>query len=148
MSRFVVVASVLAFAHVAGGAPPADTFRVTCRVPDDPDARVYVLEPSRGGWQLRFTSGATKGATLRLALPGASPEITAGAARLDYHNANGGRQVDLSVGEGPARLDVWVDHGLEVNVDPDLDPRVDLMNTHGPLAGAECAIAPVPAPTP
>jgi hypothetical protein len=134
---------------------------VTCRVPEDPDARVYVLhgprlpagmrgaggeEPSRplyDGWQIAMQSGQTSGRWIRLALPGARPEITATTARLSYRNANGGRQVELTVQPDGASLDLWVDHGLEVNIEPDLDPRVDLLNTEGRLA-LSCTIAPGP----
>ena len=35
---------------------------------------------------------------------------------------------------GPSTLDLHVSHGLEVNVEADLDPAVDHMNTEGPLA--------------
>lgn len=104
---------------------------------------MYVLEPAGTRWQLSFTSIETQASTVRLALPNARPAVTATTARLSYHNANGGRQVELSVGEGPSRLEVWVDHGLEVNIEPDLDPRVDLMSTHGPLDGVRCDITPV-----
>jgi hypothetical protein len=116
---------------------------VTCRVPDDPSARVWTLEPAGTGWRMSFRGAEIRQAPVRLALPGARPEVSASAARLSYKNANGGRQVDLAVGSGQAaRFEVWVDHGLEVNIEPDLDPRVDLMNTHGPLEGVQCTIAP------
>ena len=39
-----------------------------------------------------------------------------------------------------SRLEVWVDYGLEVNVEPDLDPHVDRLNTDGPLTAIDCAI--------
>ena len=138
---------------------PAAGASVTCRVPADPDARVYVLhgpapppemgdasgEPARGlydGWQMALRSTRTADRWIRLALPGARPEISDRTARLSYRNANGGRQVDLAVEPGGASLDVWVDHGLEVNIDPDLDPRVDLLNTEGRLEGLDCTIVP------
>ena len=82
----------------------------------------------------------TRTAWIDLLLPGAKPVITTTTAKLAYRNANGGRQVDLDVSPAGARLDVWVDHGLEVNIEPDLDPRVDRLNTDGPLTGAECTI--------
>jgi hypothetical protein len=31
---------------------------------------------------------------------------------------------------------------LEVNIEPDLDPRVELMNTDGPITNLTCEIAP------
>jgi hypothetical protein len=129
-------------AHATRLALAGDAFRVTCRVPDDPAARMFVLEPAGGTWRLVFSSAEINASPVRLALPNARPTVTATTARLLYHNANGGRHVDLSVGDGPSRLDVWVDHGLEVNIEPDLDPRVDLMSTHGPLEGVRCDITP------
>jgi hypothetical protein len=128
--------------------------RVTCRVAEDPDERVYVLHGPRtpgearssdgavslraDGWQLAMRSRRTGGQWIRLALPGARPEITAGRVRLTYRNANGGRHVDLDVAPDAAALEVWVDHGLEVNIEPDLDPRVDLMNTDGRVDQLDC----------
>ena len=61
---------------------------------------------------------------------------------LSFRNANGGRQVELEVTAGAARLDVYVDYGLEVNIDADLDPDVDRMNTEGPLTDLSCQVTP------
>ena len=81
---------------------------------------------------------------IRVALEGAAPVIGERTARLQYRNANGGRQVTLAVGDAQSSLDVYVDYGLDVNIDPDLDPDVDLMNTHGPLTTLECTITRAP----
>jgi hypothetical protein len=140
MSRLAVLVSLILAAATAGAAQDEGSSRVTCRVPGEAAGRVYVLERSGSRWQLTFTSTETRGAIVRLALPGAKPSITGSTVRLAYRNANGGRQVDLTVEHGVSRLDVWVDHGLEVNIEPDLDPRVDLMSTHGPLEGVRCAV--------
>jgi hypothetical protein len=35
-----------------------------------------------------------------------------------------------------------VDHGLEVNIEPDLDPAVDRMTTNGPLTSLDCTVEP------
>jgi hypothetical protein len=119
---------------------------VTCRVQDDPDARVFKLRPStptQGSgrrWQLSMHDRETRDQWIQLALPGAVPAITRESAKLSYRNANGGRQVDLEVGPGASRLDVWVDYGLDVNIEPDLDPRVDRLNTHGPITTVACTI--------
>jgi hypothetical protein len=77
---------------------------------------------------------------IRLALPGASPEVTADTARMTYRNANGGRQVQLDVSPARSRLDLYVDYGLDVNIEPDLDPEIDRMNTEGPLIAVTCRI--------
>jgi hypothetical protein len=112
--------------------------RVTCRVEADPDKRVYVLEQHEGRWRLSFRSVATGDQWVRLALPGAAPAFDGENVTLSYRNANGGRQVDLVAAPGRSSLDVWVDYGLDVNIEPDLDPRVDLMTTEGPLPSVTC----------
>lgn len=120
-------------------APPA-AVTVTCSVEADQHRRVYVLDRDGNRWRLSFQSAETGGEWIRLALPGAEPHIDGHTVRLSYRNANGGRQVDLVAAPSGSSLDVWVDHGLEVNVEPDLDPRVDLMTTDGPLAGVACVV--------
>jgi hypothetical protein len=127
--------------------PPA---AVTCRVRDDPRGREFVLRPmdpspAASGtpeprWQLSMRDAESKSAWIDLPLPGAKPALTATTAKLSYRNANGGRQVNLAVSPAGSRLDVWVDHGLEVNIEPDLDPRVDRLNTEGPITALECTI--------
>jgi hypothetical protein len=84
----------------------------------------------------------TKGSWIDLTLPGAAPAVTAATAKLSYRNANGGRHVDLDVSDAGSRIDVWVDYGLEVNIEPDLDPRVDRLNTEGPLKALQCTVSP------
>jgi len=138
----ICAAAMIATMGAIARADPA--YSVTCRLAEDPAARVWTLEPAGTGWRLSFRGAETRQAPVRLALPGARPDVTPSAARLSYKNANGGRQVELALGSGQAaRFEVWVDHGLEVNIEPDLDPRVDLMNTHGPLEGVQCTIVPV-----
>ena len=92
-------------------------------------------------WQLRYRDREHP-RWITLALPGATPTLAAGTARLSFRNANGGRQVELDVAPGTARLDVYVDYGLDVNIDADLDPEVDRMNTDGPLTSLECQVNP------
>ena len=113
---------------------------VTCRVEGDPDERVYVLDRHDDRWRLSFRSKAAGDRWVRLALPGAQPVTSDDEVRLSYRSANGGRQIDLVATPALSSLDVWVDYGLDVNVEPDLDPRVDLMTTDGPLPGVACAV--------
>ena len=138
MIALLVAAAVSSFTiagSVAGtAAPPV----VECAMPDDPESRVFRLEQAEGQWRLSFRSRETHGRWIRLALPSAQPVVDAERVRLSYRNANGGRQIDLSVTDAGSSLDVWVDYGLEVNIEPDLDPKVDLMNTEGPLDGVRC----------
>ena len=62
------------------------------------------------------------------------------AITLSFASANGGRRIDWSITNGPSTLDLLVNHGLEVNVERDLDPAVDSMNTDGTIA-VTCSIA-------
>jgi len=142
MSRVLLLMSLIVAVAASAVRGQEGASRVTCTVPGDAEARTWVLEQASGSghWQLTFTS-RTMTRPVRLALPGARPAMSATGATLSYKNANGGRQVELKADEATATLDVWVDHGLEVNIEPDLDPRVDLMNTHGALEGVRCTIA-------
>ena len=125
-----------------GGAPGSGP-SVTCHVRDDAQDRTYVLEQAGAGasmWRLSMQDRESGAKWIRLALPGASPAISDGVASVRYKNANGGRQVSIDVASDHARLDVYVDHGLEVNIEPDLDPAVDRMNTNGPLTALDCTV--------
>jgi len=116
---------------------------VTCHVSNDPRARTFVLDQSEApkSWRLLMQDRDSASRWIRLSLPGAAPTIGRGVASLAYKNANGGRQVTLDVSPDRSRLDVYVDHGLEVNIEPDLDPDVDRMNTNGPLTALACTVA-------
>ena len=80
---------------------------------------------------------------IRVTLDNAAPVIGERTATLKYRNANGGRQVELDAAPDRSRLDVYVDYGLDVNIEPDLDPEVDRMNTDGPLTTLQCRVEPV-----
>jgi len=139
--RATLIAIACCLATTLHAQPAADP-SVSCRVKGDPSARVFRLESVGGSWRLSFRKRETGERWVRLALPNAKPVIGRDSVRLSYRNANGGRQVDLAATPETSSLDVWVDHGLEVNIEPDLDPEVDLMNTNGPLAGVRCSIEP------
>ena len=103
----------------------------TCRVPNDPQQRVWTLERLPSSWRIAFSSNALDKPRVELPVP-LPPE---GSGRtLLYASANGGRRIDWRINSGPSTLDLHVNHGLEVNVERDLDPAVELMNTDGPLA--------------
>lgn len=105
----------------------------TCRVPGDPQQRTWSLARRSGAWLVVFQSRALDTPSVELGLPNAAPMIAADAIRVAYKSANGGRTIDWSIANGPSRLDLYVNHVLEVNVERDLDPAVDLMNTEGAL---------------
>ena len=134
-----MVAVILASLLVVAGAT-ASTPTVTCTVVDDPGGRVYRLRRTKQTWSLGLRHKELGNRWLELKLPGAEPTCQAGIPLLTYRNANGGRQVDLTVGQNGSSLDVWVDHGLEVNIEPDLDPRIDHMNTEGRVRSLDCRV--------
>ncbi len=123
-----MLAALLLVAQVAA----ADTV-ATCRAPDDPQQRSWSLARRNGGWLVVFRSRALDRPTVELPLPNAAPQISATMTRVAYQSANGGRSIDWTIADGPSTIDVYVSHGLEVNVEPDLDPSVDLMNTEGAM---------------
>ena len=131
MSTLLFLAASLALA--------ADSRSVTCELTGDPRGRVYVLDQTPGSadpvWRLSLKERESGEKWIRLALPGAEPV---------FGDGNGGRQVALDVTPQGARLDVFVDYGLDVNIEPDLDPEVDRMSTGGPITALTCRVASAP----
>lgn len=123
--------------------PPPASPAVRCDGIGVAAGRQFVIERPApdAAWQLRYRDREHP-RWITLALPDATPAFAAGTARLSFRNANGGRQVELEVRPGAARLDVYVDYGLDVNIDADLDPEVDRMNTDGPLTDLSCQVTP------
>ena len=130
-----MLAALLLVAHVAA----ADTV-ATCRAPDDPQQRTWSLGRRDGEWLVVFQSRALDKPSVELRLPNAAPQISPDQIRVAYKSANGGRTIDWSIRNGPSTLDLYVSHGLEVNVERDLDPDVDRLNTDGVIA-VSCQIA-------
>jgi Lipid A 3-O-deacylase (PagL) len=132
MLALLLVAQVAAWQAVA-----------TCRVTDDPRQRVWSLErlasSTPEGWRITFSSRDLDKPRVELPLPRAAPLVDQSRIALFYSSANGGRRIDWTIEDGPSSLDLHVNHGLEVNVERDLDPAVELMNTDGRLA-IRCAI--------
>ena len=133
-----MVAALLLLAQVAAVSPNAQSPRVgdpdtvaTCRASDDSQQRTWTLAQRDGGWLVLFTSRALDKPSVELRLPGAAPQVASDAIRVAYKSANGGRTIEWAIANGPSTLDLYVNHGLEVNVDRDLDPDVDRMNTEG-----------------
>jgi hypothetical protein len=126
----------------------ADAPAVTCELTGDSRGRVYVLDRAPGAdpphWRLSLKDRESGDKWIRLALPGAAPTFGDGTARLSFRNGNGGRQVALEVTPQGAQLDVFVDYGLDVNIEPDLDPEVDRMSTGGPVTALTCRVTPPP----
>jgi hypothetical protein len=112
----------------------------TCTVPRDPQQREWRLERRDGQWSIVFRGRVLDKPSVELRLPGASPVVADGEVRLSFATANGGRSVEWRAVNGASTLDLHVSHGLEINVEADLDPAVDHMNTEGPIA-VSCAVA-------
>jgi opacity protein-like surface antigen len=105
----------------------------TCRAPGDPQQRTWALERRGNAWQISFTARSLDRPRVTLPLPNAQPVITATEIRLSYKSGNGGRTIEWQIRGASSTLDLQVNHGLEVNVEADLDPAVDQMNTEGVL---------------
>lgn len=134
-----MLAPLLMAAQVATGQTVA-----TCRVPNDPQARTWSLERAApDAWRVVFSSTSLDKPRVELPIANATPSIAANDIRFSYKSANGGRSIEWRITHDASRLDLYVNHGLEVNVEPDLDPAVDLMNTDGAIA-VQCAIVPAP----
>ena len=117
-----------------------------CSVADDAHARVYELQRSGDGkrtrWQVVMRSREAGTSPVVLALPDAKPIVNETQVRVDYRTLNGGRTVNWKVDAGgSATLDIYANFELEVNVEADLDPRVELMNTEGPITNLACTLA-------
>ena len=106
-----------------------------CHVPGDPQQRVWSLEraaPDR--WLVVFAGKSLDKPRVELPVATAQPVIDEKEVRFSFASANGGRRLEWTIANGPSTLDLFVNHGLEVNVERDLDPAVDSMNTDGPIA--------------
>ncbi len=123
-----------------------ETVVLRCEVRDDPDARVFELhrgaEEGETTWTLVMRSRHADASPVRLPLPDATPEIAGERVTLDYQTQNGGRDIEWRVSPAGASLDVHANFELEVNIEPDLDPRVEQMNTDGVLSNLSCVVAP------
>jgi hypothetical protein len=113
-----------------------------CAVIDDPERRVYQLirsgEAERIRWVLGMQSRQSGTSQIILPLPDAQPIVKDGEVALDYRTSNGGRDVRWRITPAAASLSVYANFELEVNVEADLDPRVETMNTEGPLTRLSC----------
>lgn len=109
----------------------------TCRVPGDPQQRVWSLERLPSSWRIAFSSKTLDRPRVELPVDanveiGVRPRIQHPITFV-YASSNGGKRIDWKIANGASTLDLMVNHGLEVNVERDLDPAVDLMNTDGPI---------------
>jgi hypothetical protein len=107
----------------------------TCRVPGDPQQRTWSLERvTPEAWRVVFSSKSLDKPRVELPLTAARPVVSASLIALSYASANGGRRVEWTIDGDRSKLDLHVNHGLEVNVERDLDHAVETMNTDGEIA--------------
>jgi hypothetical protein len=131
-----MLATLLLMLQVAGLETMA-----TCRVPDDPQQRTFSLARRDGVWVVVFRSRSLD--QLSVELPIDAARVTLSPFTVSYKSANGGRSIEWTA----STITLHVNHGLEVNIERDLDPAVDLMNTDGPLA-CEMGSGPFSGPQP
>jgi hypothetical protein len=138
------VLTVLLFGLMHANDPAVAVVR--CEVLKDPHLRVYELQRMGEGentrWRMAMRSVQAGAAPVYLPLPDAKPSIAGGRFALEYRTLNGGRELHWKVEQGSSSLDVRTNFELEVNVEADLDPRVELMNTEGAITALSCAIEP------
>lgn len=123
-------------------AAPPPRLIAGCAVTGDRDGRVYELRRDSTQVMLFMRSRKAGSSPVMLPLPDAKPVVSTTELTLSYSTLNGGRTVEWRIAPSGASLDVHANFELEVNVEADLDPRVELMNTERPLTNLTCEIAP------
>src|SRR5262245_17460938 len=124
-----MLALLLLFAQAAAGQAVA-----TCRAPGDPQQRIWTLERAApDAWRVVFTSRALDNRRVELLLAAAQPVMSPSRIQLSFASAAGGRAIEWQSVDGFSRLDIRVNHRIEVKGEPDLDPAVEAMNTGGEL---------------
>src|SRR5687768_15061324 len=107
----------------------------TCCVPEDPQQRTWCLEGvTREAWLVGFTSKSLDQPRIELPVATARPALTGPTTAVSFAATNGGRRVEWIIEGARSTLDLHVNHGLEVNVEHDLDHAVEAMNTDGAIA--------------
>lgn len=116
--------------------PPA----IECAATVEGRPRVYRLAeeaaPKGPRWAIAMRPADRPGRWVPLTLPGARPVFGPGTAELTYRSGAGGIIVELRVSQSSSTLDVYVSYEVEVNVDAELSPAVDELNTHGVVEAA------------
>lgn len=112
----------------------------TCRsVALDP-VRTWRIERTGALWQVSHWRGPIVTDVARVSLPAsADVRLSATALHVRAKTSNGGIDVTLAGTTASATLDVYVSYELEVNVDASLTPKIDDLNTEGPV-GVRCEV--------
>lgn len=115
--------------------PPVASRMATCRSVGLDPVRTWRIERTGARWQVAHWRGEVLTGVARVSLP-ASADVRLSATGLHVRakTSNGGIDVTLDGTPASATLDVYVSYELEVNVDASLTPKIDELNTDGPLA--------------
>ena len=101
----------------------------TCRVPADPQQRIWSLESIDASWQVAFSSLSHP--RVELPVGNAKPDITASRIALSFTSADRADSVEWRIVDGFSTIDLRVSGALAA---------VDVMNTKGALS-VVCDIA-------
>ena len=112
----------------------------TCRTIGVEPQRTWRFARDGAQWQVAHWTGAAEKAAVRVALPAAAVvRLSPTDVHVRARTSNGGIDVALSGTADAATLDIYVSYELEVNVDTSLTPRIDELNTDGPV-GVRCEV--------
>jgi hypothetical protein len=128
---------------------PATITQVLCSVEPPGQSTDYSLDQrhtadGRSQWVLSLLErvpGEPAPRNVSIVLKGAKPPVRGGdGVTFNYRSPHGGYIVEIHATATRSTIDVFVSHGLEVNVEPDLSPDVDRLNTDGKRA-ARCRVS-------
>lgn len=128
---FLLLTTSLLLTFVQDAPSPA----TTCRSLGVDPERTWRIERSGTRWQVSHWRGDRKTDAAQVTLPAAADvRLSSTALHVRARTSNGGIDVTLKGTPASATLDIYVSYELEVNVDTSLTPRIDELNTDGPLA--------------
>jgi hypothetical protein len=128
---FLELATSLVLAFVQDAAAPV----ATCRSLGVDPARTWRIERAGERWQVSHWRADRSTDVALVSLPAsADVRLTSTAVDVRAKTSNGGIDVTLKGTPASATLDIYVSYELEVNVDASLTPKIDDLNTDGPLA--------------
>lgn len=119
---------------------PAPTPVATCRSLGGAPARTWRIERAGPRWQVAHWRGEPSAAAARVSLPASADVLLSSTSvHVRAKTSNGGIDVTLTGTPASATLDIYVSYELEVNVDASLTPKIDDLNTEGPI-GVRCDV--------
>lgn len=113
----------------------------TCHSVGLEPTRTWRFEREGAQWQVTHWTGTDARDVARVVLPPATAvQLSAAALLVRGKTSNGGIDVSLTGSPAKATLDIYVSYELEVNVDASLTPKIDELNTEGPI-GVRCELS-------